>query len=43
MLGIVVALTVAFFRETYIDAAALVLCILTMSVRSCCSSSAGSI
>ncbi len=32
MLGVVVALTVAFFRETYIDASALVLCILTMSV-----------
>jgi peptide/nickel transport system permease protein len=34
LLGVVVALFVAFFRETYIDRAALVLCMLTMSVAS---------
>ncbi len=33
-LGVVVALFVAFFRETYIDRAVLVLCMLTMSVAS---------
>jgi peptide/nickel transport system permease protein len=32
VLGVVMALTVAFFRETYIDGALLVVCILTMSV-----------
>jgi peptide/nickel transport system permease protein len=32
LLGVAVALAVAFFRETYIDRAVLVLCMLTMSV-----------
>jgi peptide/nickel transport system permease protein len=32
LVGVVVALFVAFFRETYIDRAALVLCMLTMSI-----------
>src|SRR5262244_2139237 len=32
VLGVAVALFVAFFRETYIDRAVLVLCMLTMSV-----------
>jgi len=34
VLGVAVALFVAFFRETYIDRAVLVLCMLTMSVAS---------
>ena len=34
VLGIAIALFVAFFRETYIDRAALVLCMLTMSIAS---------
>ena len=32
VVGIAVALFVAFFRETYIDRAVLVLCMLTMSI-----------
>jgi peptide/nickel transport system permease protein len=32
LLGIAVALVAAFFRETYVDAAVLVVCILTMSI-----------
>jgi peptide/nickel transport system permease protein len=32
VIGVAIALFVAFFRETYIDAAVLVLCMLTMSV-----------
>ena len=34
VLGVAVALFVAFFRETYIDRAVLVLCMLTMSIAS---------
>ena len=43
VVGLGLALFVAFFRETYIDRAVLVLCMLAMSVAGCSISSAASI